>query len=74
MVPKSPIIVSIPKVGAMSITKLINVSMIRPIGFLIVFKLITIEALFIFDLIMLFIDRPLPPGFHSGHEEAFTEC
>ena len=74
VIPKSPIVVSISWIGRRSITKLLNVSILRPLGFLIVDKLITLEGIFIIDIVVLFIYRQLPPCFHSGQEKAFAEC
>ena len=73
VIPETPIL-RVPKIGGTSITQLWNVSIIRSLGFLIVGKLISFEALFIIDIVVLFIDRQLPPSFHSGQEEAFAEC
>lgn len=73
MIPRSPIL-RLPGIGAASITKLLNVSILGPFGFLIVDKLITLIARINIDLVVLFIARQLIPALHSGHEEAFAEA
>lgn len=73
VIPRSPIL-RFPRIGGPSITKLLNVSILGPFGFLIAHKLITLIARINIDLVILFIARQLIPALHSGHEEAFAEA
>ncbi len=73
VVPRSHIS-RIPRIWGMSITMLWYVPILEHFGLLVVYKLIALKALIKINLVILFLARPVLPGLHSGHEEAFAEA